>query len=95
MRLAILADIHAHLPALEAVLTDARKNRVDGFIVAGDHINGGPHPNETMGVLRSLENCWMIRGKTDDYLLKFADGTTPPGWRTSSVGSHALVVSAA
>ena len=83
MCLAILADIHANLPALEAVLADARKNCVDGFIVAGDHINGGPHPNETMGALRSLENCWMIRGNTDDYLSKLGNGTAPVGWRTS------------
>jgi len=83
MRLAILADIHAHLPALEAVFADTRQNRVEGFIVAGDHINGGPHPNETMGMLRSLENCWMIRGNTDDYLVKFADGTAPAGLRMS------------
>ena len=83
MRLAILADIHANLPALEAVLADARQNPVDGFIVAGDHITGGPHPNETMGALRSLENCWMIRGNMDDYLLKYANGTAPAEWRTS------------
>jgi predicted phosphodiesterase len=83
MRLAILADIHANLPALEAVLSDARENRVDGFIVAGDHVNGGPHPNETIDVLRSLENCWLIRGNTDDYLLKFSNGTALAEWRTS------------
>jgi hypothetical protein len=83
MRLAILADIHANLPALEAVFADARQNRVEGFIVAGDHINGGPHPNETMGMLRSLRKCWMIRGNTDDYLSKLGNGTAPVGWRTS------------
>ena len=82
MRLAILADIHANLVALEAVLADARKNCVEGFIVAGDHITGGPHPNETMDALRSLENCWMIRGNTDDYLLKYANGAAPAEWRT-------------
>jgi diadenosine tetraphosphatase ApaH/serine/threonine PP2A family protein phosphatase len=36
-----------------------------------------------MGMLRSLENCWMIRGNTDDYLVKFADGTAPAGLRMS------------
>jgi predicted phosphodiesterase len=83
MRLSILADIHANLPALQAVLADARENRVDGFIVAGDHVTGGPHPNETMDALRSLENCWMIRGNTDDYLVKLANGTAPAEWRSS------------
>ncbi|MCI0474940.1 MAG: metallophosphatase family protein [Anaerolineales bacterium] len=83
MRFAILADIHANLPALEAVLADARKNRADAFIVAGDQITGGPHPNETMDALRSLENCWMIRGNTDDYLLQFAEGTASAAQRAS------------
>ncbi|MEW5717416.1 MAG: metallophosphoesterase family protein [Chloroflexota bacterium] len=83
MRLAVLADIHANLPALEAVLADARQHRADGFIVAGDHITGGPHPNETMDALRSLANCWMIRGNTDDYLVQLANGAAPGEWRTS------------
>jgi predicted phosphodiesterase len=83
MSLAVLADIHANLPALEAVLADARKHRADGFIVAGDHITGGPYPNETMRALRSLENCWMIRGNTDDYLLQFAEGTASAAQRAS------------
>lgn len=83
MRLAVLADIHANLSALEAVLADARQNRADGFIIAGDLITGGPHPNETMDALRSLKNCWMIRGNTDDYLVKLANDTAPAEWRTS------------
>ncbi len=44
IRLAVLADIHANLPALEAVLADAAPYHVDGFIVAGDHVTTGPHP---------------------------------------------------
>jgi len=43
MKLAILADIHANLPALEAVLADVQQYDVDGIIVAGDLIGGGPH----------------------------------------------------
>ena len=44
MKLAILADIHANLPALEAVLADVQQYGVDGIIVAGDLIGGGPQP---------------------------------------------------
>ena len=35
MRLAVLADIHGNLPALEAVLADIQQQRVDEIIVAG------------------------------------------------------------
>ncbi|MCL5995438.1 MAG: metallophosphoesterase [Chloroflexi bacterium] len=38
-RLAILADIHGNLPALEAVIDDFAPEDVDHVIVAGDVIN--------------------------------------------------------
>jgi len=36
MRLAILADMHGNLPALEAVLADAEEQDVDGIVVLPD-----------------------------------------------------------
>jgi predicted phosphodiesterase len=44
MRLAILADIHGNLPALEAVLAKVQLQKVDGIVVAGDHLSDGPNP---------------------------------------------------
>ncbi len=82
MRLAVLADIHGNLPALEAVLSDAQQHHVDGFIVAGDHLTGGPQPMETLRRLRSLP-YWLIRGNTDNYLLDYEAGRCPAAWYTS------------
>ncbi|MCK4316733.1 MAG: metallophosphoesterase [Anaerolineae bacterium] len=48
MRLAVLADVHGNLPALEAVLADVQQYNVDGIIVAGDLIGGGPQPVEVL-----------------------------------------------
>ena len=62
MRLAVLADAHGNLPAPEAALTDAQRHEVDGIIVAGD-LTGGPHPGETIRLLRAL-GSWMIRGNS-------------------------------
>lgn len=59
MRLALLADIHANLPALEAVLADAQQHNADAFIVAGDHITGGPHPNENVMGEKMSEHSWI------------------------------------
>lgn len=42
MRLAILADIHGNLPALEAVLADVGAWGADRLIVNGDVVNRGP-----------------------------------------------------
>lgn len=40
MQLAVLADIHGNLPALEAILHKLRSETIDGWIVAGDMVNG-------------------------------------------------------
>jgi len=82
MRLAVLADTHGNLPALEAVLADARRQGVDGIIVAGDLTTGGPHQLETINLLRSLDS-WMIRGNSEGYLLAYDAGDTSDAWRVS------------
>ena len=38
MRIAILSDIHGNLPALQAVLEDAKKHRLDHYFILGDLI---------------------------------------------------------
>ena len=48
MRLAVLADVHGNLPALEAVLDAVEVERVDGVICAGDLVGYGPFPNEVV-----------------------------------------------
>jgi L-asparaginase len=82
MRLAVLADIHGNLPALEAVLADVQQHDVDGIIIAGDLIGGGPHSLEVVRLLRSL-GSWMIRGNNEDYFLAYETGATPAAWRES------------
>jgi len=81
MRLAVLADIHGNLPALEAVLEDVTKHNVDRILVAGD-LTGGPQSQDAVAWLRSL-NAWMIRGNREDYLTAFDAGTVPEQWRES------------
>lgn len=80
MRLAVLSDIHGNLPALEAVLAGA--GQVDGFVIAGDLTGAGPFQVETIQRLRALP-AWIIRGNSDSYMLRLADGDAPSGWRTS------------
>jgi putative phosphoesterase len=54
MRVAALYDIHANLPALEAVLAEIRRAEVDLVVVGGD-VLPGPMPRETLACLRDLE----------------------------------------
>ena len=81
MRLAVLSDVHGNLPALEAVLEHLERSKPDAIIVAGDFI-GGPQPNETIRLLRSLKG-WMIRGNSDNYVLRFSAGEASDAWQVS------------
>ncbi len=54
MRVAALYDIHGNLPALEAVLRDARVAGVDMVVVGGD-VLPGPMPGEALSCLMALD----------------------------------------
>ncbi len=69
MRLALLADVHANLPALEAVLKDVDAAGADQIWVAGDLVGYNPWPNEVIQVLRD-RNVRAIRGNHDRAVLR-------------------------
>jgi predicted phosphodiesterase len=54
MPVAAIYDIHANLPALEAVLQDIRRADVDQVVVGGDVVPG-PMPRETIECLLDLD----------------------------------------
>ncbi len=54
MRVAALYDIHANIPALEAVLEEVHRAGVDQIVVGGD-IVPGPMPRETLRLLLDLD----------------------------------------
>ena len=51
MRYALLSDIHANLPALEAVLDDLAHREVDAVYHLGDLVGYAPWPNEVVALL--------------------------------------------
>lgn len=51
MKLALISDIHANLPALEAVLADIDLRTVDAVYHLGDLVGYAPWPNETVSLL--------------------------------------------
>ena len=92
-RLAILADIHGNLPALEAVIDDMAQFKPDHVIVAGDLINGVPFSSEVMA--RVVAEGWTaIRGNHEFYMLNWqtererpAHRRTPmPAWINEEAG---------
>lgn len=65
--LAILSDIHANLPALEAVLADAQGRGCTRFISLGDVVGYGALPGDCIDLLRSLD-VPNILGNHDSYI---------------------------
>jgi predicted phosphodiesterase len=51
MRYALISDIHANLPALEAVLANVSAREVDGIFHLGDLVGYAPWPDETVALL--------------------------------------------
>jgi putative phosphoesterase len=67
-RVAALYDVHANLPALEAVLAERDVQTADVVLVGGDAVVG-PFPCETLDALLGLgERAVFIRGNTDRVL---------------------------
>jgi predicted phosphodiesterase len=78
MRLAILADIHGNLLALEAVLADLEaRGGADALVVAGDLCLDGPHPRAVLERVRAL-GCPVIQGNTDRDLAAAPDPAAEP-----------------
>ena len=80
MRVAVLADIHGNLPALDAVLDDIDAVAVDAIVLNGD-LATGPMPAETLDRLaEGGEMATWVRGNADRRL--FPPRTTVASTRT-------------
>lgn len=60
MRIAVIADVHANLPALEAVIDAAAGERVDEWACAGDLVGYGPMPNEVVARVIALAPLTVV-----------------------------------
>lgn len=81
-RLAVFADIHGNVPALEAVLEDlAHYGPLDGYLVAGDML-GGPGQQAVLERLVAL-GAVMIQGNGEQRVAQMIAGTAPSRFYTS------------
>lgn len=67
MKYAIISDIHGNMPALEAVLEDAKKMGVDEYIFLGDYCLCSPFPNEVVNTIRNIPHAHIVSGNEEDY----------------------------
>jgi putative phosphoesterase len=54
-RIAVITDIHANLPALQAALSRIDRLGVDAVYCGGDLVGYGPHPNEVCALIAERE----------------------------------------
>lgn len=101
MRVAVLSDIHANLPALGAVLADLQQVGPDLVVVNGDFVNRGPSNRAVIERLWEFEaeqgRVWFTLGNHDDLVLKWARQDpsladlygdplfTPAGWAAAQL----------
>jgi len=88
VRIAVLADIHGNLPALEAVLADAERHGVDRLVVNGDVVNRGPQGADALERLTALAPAFTL-GNHDDLLRRIAEGDAdvPPDFLSGAFWS--------
>jgi predicted phosphodiesterase len=66
MRYAIIACIHANLPALKAVLDDIKAQNCTHVACLGDLSGYHAHPKECVDIIRSM-NIPCVKGNHDEY----------------------------
>ena len=79
MRIVVITDLHANLPALDAILEVIRQDGYEQVFHTGDAIGIGPYPTECLERLLSTPNVSFVRGNHDAWLVDgFPD--SPPEW---------------
>jgi predicted phosphodiesterase len=76
MKLAVLSDIHGNLLALQAVLADIQRERVDAVVNLGDILSGPLLPAQTADFLMA-QGFPTIAGNHERQLLQLKDRDRP------------------
>jgi putative phosphoesterase len=76
MRVALIGDVHANLPALEAVLAHILEQGIEKIWNVGDFVGYGPFPDEVVQLFRTAqglrnEDVLSIVGNYDLKVLEF------------------------
>jgi len=79
MRIAVMADIHGNLPALEAVLAEVERLKPDQLVILGDIIDGAP---DSLACWRRVVDLGvpLLRGNHERYVFDFGTPRAAPEW---------------
>jgi len=91
MRIALLADIHGHSIALQAVLDDIQaRGGIDSYWVLGDSCAIGYDPIGVLEHLAKLPNLIAIKGNADRYVTTL--DLPPPSVEDATVAPQKIAV---
>lgn len=86
---AVLADIHGNLAALESVLADLATQAHDAVVVAGDLAQNGPHPAETLQRIRDLHVPTVV-GNVDRDVVEAQPDSSISWWTRMKIGDSGV-----
>ena len=71
MKIGVISDIHSNIVAVNKILNEFEKIKVDKIICCGDIIGIGANPEETVKTLMQKKDILIaVRGNHEQYLLK-------------------------
>lgn len=80
MRIALIADIHGNSIALNKILEDAKKRKVDQYFILGDHITDLPGSNEVLNRIKEL-TPYIIKGNRENYVIDCSNTREDIKWK--------------
>lgn len=91
MKIAVLTDAHANLPALDAALRAIAREGVDALYHLGDAIGIGPSPAECLDRLLSTPNLRLLMGNHDAWFAHGLPDPRPTWMSTGELAHHRWV----
>ena len=90
MKVAIIADIHSNLQALNAVVDEIRRTRAGATVCAGDIVGYGANPNECAGIITGLVDKAVLGNHDASALSRDTSGMNPYAARACAWTSDVL-----
>ncbi|MCB8945983.1 MAG: metallophosphoesterase [Ardenticatenaceae bacterium] len=87
MKIAVITDVHANLPALQAVLRAIEQEGYDLLVHLGDAVAIGPFPAECLEVLLNVPNTQFVMGNHDEWLA-YGLPQPQPEWMSDGEVAH-------
>jgi protein phosphatase len=88
VKIALISDIHSNLTALEAVVKDIRRRRIQRVICLGDVVGKGPQPAESVDRIREL--CEVTLQGNWDHGINQPQSKDNGKWQQAELGAERL-----